>query len=140
MNKRDLVSRVASRASLSQRQSAKAVDNMLEAIIAAVSAGESVKLSGFGTFDTQHRQPRRGRHPQTGAALKIPAKTVPSFSASRLFKSKVATDLHVLRIPPLCPASQRASTKSAAALVTDPRATSHRLRSITDRVRDFFKG
>lgn len=133
MNKQDLVNRVTVQSKLPQKQSAKAVNAMLDSIVGAVSAGEPVKLSGFGTFDSQQRQSRRGRHPQTGATLQIPAKTVPVFSASRLFKTKVATQLYVLRIPPLNHRPQKAPSHLAVTSSAD-----HHLRSITDRLRHLF--
>ena len=53
MNKGDIVSRVASRASLSKEKAAAAVDGVFEVIRDALSQGESVTLTGFGTFSVR---------------------------------------------------------------------------------------
>ena len=48
-----------------------------------------VQLVGFGTFETSKRAARTGKNPQTGAALKIPAATVPKFKAGKALKDAV---------------------------------------------------
>jgi DNA-binding protein HU-beta len=55
-----------------------------------VSKGDSVTLVGFGTFKPAKRAARTGKNPKTGATLKIPATTVPKFSAGATFKAAVA--------------------------------------------------
>ncbi|MEE0494921.1 MAG: HU family DNA-binding protein, partial [Cyanobacteriota bacterium] len=44
---------------------------------------------GFGTFEPRKRAARSGRNPQTGATIKIAAKTVPAFTAGKKFKDQV---------------------------------------------------
>ena len=61
----------------------------LETIEKSVSKGKKVTLVGFGTFEPRKRAAREGRNPQTGAKLKIAAKTVPAFSAGKRFKELV---------------------------------------------------
>jgi len=61
----------------------------LQAIIAALQAGESVELRGFGRFHLRHRQPRTGRNPRTGEPVQIPAKAVPTFTAGKAFQERV---------------------------------------------------
>ena len=61
----------------------------LETIEKTVSKGKKVTLVGFGTFEPRKRAARTGRNPQTGAPLKIAAKTVPAFSAGKKFKELV---------------------------------------------------
>ncbi|MFQ6065997.1 MAG: HU family DNA-binding protein [bacterium] len=43
-----------------------------------------VTLVGFGSFQVMERKARRGRSPQTGKELQIPAKKVPKFKAGRI--------------------------------------------------------
>ncbi len=50
-----------------------------EAVMEALSKGDSVQLIGFGKFKVRLRKARKGRNPQTGAEIQIPAKTVPAF-------------------------------------------------------------
>lgn len=78
MNRSDLID-IVSNAILSRREGRVAVDSALEAIAAALERGETVNLTGFGTFRTVERKARTGRHPRTGATLKIDARTTATF-------------------------------------------------------------
>ena len=62
---------------------------MVEIITAKVAKKEDVQLIGFGTFKAAKRAARTGKNPSTGAALKIPATTVPKFVAGAKFKAVV---------------------------------------------------
>jgi DNA-binding protein HU-beta len=62
---------------------------LIETIQKTVSKGKKVTLVGFGTFESRKRAARTGRNPQTGKELKIPARTVPAFSAGKKFKTIV---------------------------------------------------
>ncbi len=59
--------------------------------MASVAEGEKVSLVGFGSFEPRARKARDGRNPQTGQTIKIPATTVPAFSAGKGFKELVAS-------------------------------------------------
>jgi DNA-binding protein HU-beta len=61
-----------------------------EAIMEALSQGLNVQLIGFGTFEVQLRKARKGRNPQTGEAIDIPAKTVPVFRPGSKLKRAAA--------------------------------------------------
>ena len=80
MNKEDLVKEVA-----------EVLNATIEAITKTVSKGKKVTLVGFGSFESRKRAARLGRNPQTGKELKIPAKTVPAFTAGKKFKELVAS-------------------------------------------------
>jgi DNA-binding protein HU-beta len=53
----------------------------LESIAGALKKGESVQLIGFGTFSVAERAARKGKNPQTGQVINIPAKKVAKFKA-----------------------------------------------------------
>lgn len=89
MNKEELVKEVSRKAKVSQKASADVIAATVDVIQKAVSKGKKVTLVGFGTFGSHKRAARTGRNPQTGAALKIAAKTVPSFTAGKKFKDIV---------------------------------------------------
>lgn len=55
------------------------MNSIMDAISEAVSAGDKVTLIGFGTFSVSERAAREGRNPQTGKAIKIPARKVVKF-------------------------------------------------------------
>jgi len=53
-----------------------------------LNKGDKVTLVGFGTFSVSKRAVRQGRNPQTGAAIKIPAKKIARFKpGSKLAKA-----------------------------------------------------
>ena len=89
MNKEELVKEVSKKAKVSQKATADVVAAILETIEKTVSKGKKVTLVGFGTFEARKRAARTGRNPQTGKEIKIPAKTVPAFSAGKKFKTVV---------------------------------------------------
>ncbi len=89
MNKSDLVAAIAKGAGLSKVSAEAALNHTVEAIKKSLKKGEPVSLVGFGTFKVAKRGARVGRNPQTGAALKIPARKVPRFTAGKELKSAV---------------------------------------------------
>jgi DNA-binding protein HU-beta len=63
---------------------------VLGEIQAAVSRGERVTLTGFGTFEPVERPARTGRNPRTGGTLEIAASTTPRFRAGATLRAAVA--------------------------------------------------
>ncbi len=91
MNKSELIDAVATKAELSKAAAGRAIDALIEEVVATVAKGDSVTLVGFGTFKSAARAAREGKNPKTGEKIKIAATTVPKFSAGSTFKEKVAT-------------------------------------------------
>ena len=89
MKKSDVVSHVASSASLSKADSAAAVDAVFEAIQDCLAKGEPVVIAGFGTFSTTSRPAGRGRNQRTSESIDIAASTVPSFKAGKTLRDAV---------------------------------------------------
>ena len=89
MNKEEIVKEVSKKSKVSQKATADIIAAALETIEKTVSKGKKVTLVGFGTFESRKRAARIGRNPQTGKELKIPATTVPAFSAGKKFKEAV---------------------------------------------------
>ena len=89
MNKQDFIRKIADGAGIAQKDAAAALDSTLDAIVAAVVAGEKVQLVGFGTFEVKKRSARVGRNPATNAVIEIPESTVPVFKAGKAFKDAV---------------------------------------------------
>ncbi|WP_063507798.1 HU family DNA-binding protein [Lactobacillus acetotolerans] len=87
-NKAELVSEVASKTKLTKKDAA-AVDAFFSSIQDNLSKGDKVQLIGFGTFEVRHRAARKGRNPQTGAEIQIPASEVPAFKPGKALKEAV---------------------------------------------------
>jgi len=88
MNKADLIGEIA-KVTCSKKEAEEALSATIAAIKKALKKGDSVTLVGFGTFSVSKRKARKGRNPQTGEAIKIPAKKVPVFKAGKNFKDAV---------------------------------------------------
>ena len=91
MNKAELVDKVAEKADVSKKDADAIVTAVVESIMESVANGDRVSLVGFGSFEPRARKARDGRNPQTGQTIKIPATTVPAFSAGKGFKEMVAS-------------------------------------------------
>ena len=89
MNKTELVAAMAEQTQLSKKDAEAALKAFIDVVSEEMKKGEKVQLVGFGTFEPRKRAARTGRNPQTGAPLKIAAKTVPAFSAGKKFKELV---------------------------------------------------
>ena len=87
MNKEELISEISKKAKVSKKEASLVLSAAMESIQKSVKKGNKVTLVGFGTFSSKKRAARMGRNPQTGKAITIAAKTVPSFSAGKSFKA-----------------------------------------------------
>ena len=65
------------------------VETVLEELQGALLAGESVKISGFGTFVVHHKNERMGRNPKTLEEAVITSRKSLSFKASPIFKALI---------------------------------------------------
>jgi DNA-binding protein HU-beta len=95
MTKDDFAEKLAKKTDISKNKAHDVIDAIFstaprEGIIAIeLDAGRSFPITGFGTFDTRNRKARKGRNPQTGAPIDIPAMTVPAFRAGKGLKDRV---------------------------------------------------
>ncbi len=89
MNKTDLVNAVAETSELSKKDAAKAVDAVFQTIMDSLKSGDKVQIIGFGNFEVRDRSARKGRNPQTGEEIQIPASKVPAFRAGKALKDAV---------------------------------------------------
>ena len=89
MNKTDLINAVAEASELSKKDATKAVDAVFDTILDALKEGDKVQLIGFGNFDVRERAARKGRNPQTGDEIEIPASKVPAFKPGKALKDAV---------------------------------------------------
>ena len=89
MNKSQFVETVARKTGLTIKDSGIAVNAFIEVVKEALAAGETVSLTGFGSFLVRDRAARTGRNPRTNEAVRIPAVKVPAFKAGRPLKDLI---------------------------------------------------
>lgn len=79
MNKTELIKAVAAKANLTQAQAKVAVEATFNEVAESLKKKEAVMLLGFGNFTLKDKPAGTARNPQTGATIKVPAKTVIKF-------------------------------------------------------------
>lgn len=86
MNKTELIKAIATKASLTNKSAAAALDATIQSITDALKAGEVVQIMGFGTFEVRTRAARTGKNPRTGEPVEVAEKKVPGFKAGKGLK------------------------------------------------------
>jgi DNA-binding protein HU-beta len=89
MNKGELISKIAEDAGLTKVQAGAALDAVVDGVTSTLAKGDKLTLVGFGTFSVSSRAARKGRNPQTGKEINIPAKTVVKFKAGKELSDRV---------------------------------------------------
>jgi DNA-binding protein HU-beta len=83
MNKKELIDAVADAAGIAKSAAEQAINGMQQVIGAALAEGDSVVLTGFGTFSVADRPARTGVNPRTGEKLNIAARKAVKFKAGK---------------------------------------------------------
>lgn len=89
MKKADLVKEITNEVDVTAEKAGKIINVIFDAIADAMEKGDSYNQDRFGTFKVVKRAPRKGRNPQTGEVVDIPAKSAVKFVASGKLKDKV---------------------------------------------------
>ena len=89
MNKAELVETISEKTGATKKVVEAQVEAFIETIAESLKKGEKVQLVGFGSFEVRKRAARKGRNPQTGAEMKIPASSAPVFKAGKALKVAV---------------------------------------------------
>jgi DNA-binding protein HU-beta len=90
MTKAELIASLAKETMISKASAEKAINAFTNCVTKELKKGGKLTLPGFGTFSLAKRRARKGRNPQTGKEIKIPANKVAKFKAGKLLKSAVA--------------------------------------------------
>ena len=88
-NKADLIDGVAAKSGLTKKDATAAVEALFDVVTETLAEGERVQVIGFGSFEVRERAARKGRNPQTGDEIEIPATKVPAFKAGKGLKDAV---------------------------------------------------
>jgi len=89
MTKAELIGKIAEDAGLTKANAGIALESFLEAVTKTLKSGDKLTLVGFGTFSVSKRAARKGRNPFTGEEIKIKAKKVAKFKASKELSGKL---------------------------------------------------
>ena len=90
LTRADLAEALQQQVGLSRADSAQLVEQLLAHLCDALSRGENVKISGFGTFVLRDKGERIGRNPKTGVEVPIAPRRVLTFRASQMLRERIA--------------------------------------------------
>jgi integration host factor subunit beta len=90
MIKSELIARLSGEnPHLSIRDVERVVNCVFERMTATLEHGGRVELRGFGALSVRSRPARTGRNPRTGAAVHVPAKSVPFFKSGKELRQRL---------------------------------------------------
>ncbi|MBB3879384.1 integration host factor subunit alpha [Sphingomonas pseudosanguinis] len=89
LTRADLAESLHQEIGLSRSDSAEVVEQILVEMCEALSRGENVKISGFGTFVLRDKGERIGRNPKTGVEVPIAPRRVLTFRASQMMRDRI---------------------------------------------------
>lgn len=89
MNKGDLIEAVAKDLKETKAAAERAVNSVLKNMAKGLKKDKKVQLVGFGTFEVRKRKKRKGRNPQTGEEIMIPARKTVGFKAGQALKAGI---------------------------------------------------
>ena len=121
MNKAELIEALAAR--LGDRKSATAaLDAVISEVQNAVTKGDKVAITGFGSFEKRVRNARTARNPRTGETVKVKKTSVPAFRPGTAFKDmvaagKVAKQRGLLRVTTRAPAGLTRGVDSVGVVI-----------------------
>lgn len=90
MNKSQLINAISASSGASKSQTAVVLEGFFSVVTTALAEGDSVSVTGFGTFIVKDRKGRAGRNPKTGDVVEIAARRHPTFKAGKKLKDTVA--------------------------------------------------
>ncbi len=111
MNRTQLIEKITEHTGVEKKAVASVLAGLGDVVLASVAKGDSVLLPGIAKFTKVKRKARVGRNPATGAAVKIPAKTVAKVTALKLYKETVLGNSPA---PKLQKVAAKAAPKAAA--------------------------
>ncbi len=90
VTKADLANTLFEQLGLNKREAKEFIELFFEKIRESLENGESVKLSGFGSFSVRDKRSRPGRNPKTGEEVAVTPRRVVTYKASQKVKDRIA--------------------------------------------------
>ena len=89
MTKADIVERYYAETGIAKKECAEMVESVFKIMKDVLATGETLKISGFGSFVIKSKTDRRGRNPYTGEAITIAARRVLTFKPSPVLRNAI---------------------------------------------------
>ncbi|MBK5273946.1 MAG: integration host factor subunit alpha [Desulfuromonadales bacterium] len=89
MTKADIAEKIQDSTGLTKKESAEMMEAVFSIMKNTLESGETLKISGFGSFLVKEKADRRGRNPQTGEAITIKARRILTFKPSNLLRDAI---------------------------------------------------
>ena len=89
LTKDKLITRLQTQIGLDKQESRQIVEGLLGIMKDTLDQGEELLISGFGKFSVRHKNPRRGRNPQTAESLVLAARNVLVFKVSGVLRERI---------------------------------------------------
>lgn len=89
MTKSEIAEKIQAATGLSKKESAEIMEAVFSIMKTTLESGETLKVSGFGSFIVKQKADRRGRNPQTGEAITIGARRILTFKPSNVLREAI---------------------------------------------------
>ena len=89
MTKADIAERIQAGTGLSKKESAEMMEAVFSIMKSTLESGETLKISGFGSFIVKQKADRRGRNPQTGETITIESRKILTFKPSTVLRQAI---------------------------------------------------
>lgn len=89
LTKAEIVEKIYEKTGLNRMDIKEYVDNLISLMKEAIKKDEELLMSGFGKFESYHKDARRGRNPQTDETITLPPRRVCVFRISRKFRGEL---------------------------------------------------
>jgi integration host factor subunit alpha len=93
LTKADIILQIQKKIGYSRVESQEMIESVLSIIKETIEAGETLKISGFGSFVVKQKKDRRGRNPQTGETITIESRRIVTFKPSPLVRKAINRDI-----------------------------------------------
>lgn len=89
LTKSDIAEKIQVATGLSKKESAELMEAVFSIIKSTLESGETLKVSGFGSFIVKQKADRRGRNPQTGESITIQARRILTFKPGSVLRNAI---------------------------------------------------
>ena len=89
MRKAEVAEALGAKIGKTKKETIVIIDEFVALIAKTIKSGDDIVIPELGKFLLKKRPAREARNPITGAVVKVPAKVVPAFRASKKFKTEV---------------------------------------------------